>query len=159
MNDILAIIICIIIGFLLGKVWKYFLAPLVITKSTQDIEENPKWITPKLREKYYGFSDVDIITARSSIGTALPRFRLKASKEKNKDRLQLLIPEDVSVNEIDDIAKIVLRGKLKIYYDLDYPDKSAHWLSILLYLLDGNDVFDARNVDKDKKPVDDFNKI
>lgn len=159
MNDILAIIICIIIGFLLGKVWKYFLAPLIITKSTQDIEENPKWITPKLRERYYGFSDVDIITARSSIGTALPRFRLKASKEKNKDRFQLLIPEDVSVNEIDDIAKIVLRGKLNLYYNLDYPDKSAHWLSILLYLLDGNDIFDTSNINKDKKPVDDFKKI
>lgn len=139
MSEILAIIICIVVGFLIEKICRYLLLPFLIKKTTREIEENPKWITPKLREKYYGFSDVDIVTAKCSIG-ALPRFRLKVSKKDGTDRLQLLIPEDTPINEIDEIAKIVLRGKINLYYHLDYPDKSAHWLSILLYMLDGGPI-------------------
>lgn len=100
--------------------------------------KNPKWITPKLRQNYYGFSNIDIITARSTIG-ALPRFRLN-SKEKDKERLELLISEDTPVNDIDKVATLALQGKLHVYYNLYFPDKPAYWLSILLYMLDGGDI-------------------
>ena len=102
------------------------------------LKKNPKWITPKLRQNYYGFSNIDIITARSTIG-ALPRFRLN-SKEKDKERLELLISEDTPVNDIDKVATLALQGKLHVYYNLYFPDKPAYWLSILLYMLDGGDI-------------------
>ena len=138
MEDILAIIIVIIILYTSSKVWKYMLCPFIINKTTQEIEKNPKWITPKLKQNYYGFSDIDIITAKSSVGT-LPRFRLN-SKEKGKERLELLIPEDTPVNDIDKVATLALQGKIHLYYNLFFPDKSAYWLSILLYMLEGNDI-------------------
>ena len=138
MEDILAIIIVIIILYTSSKVWKYMLCPFIINKTTQEIEKNPKWITPKLKQNYYGFSDIDIITAKSSYGT-LPRFRLN-SKEKGKERLELLIPEDTPVSDIDKVATLALQGKIHLYYNLFFPDKSAYWLSILLYMLEGNDI-------------------
>lgn len=138
MEDILAIIIVIIILYTLLKVWKYMLRPFIINRTTQEIEKNPKWITPKLKQNYYGFSDIDIITAKSPIGM-LPRFRLN-SKEKGKERLELLIPEDTPISDIDKVATLALQGKIHLYYNLFFPDKSALWLSILLYMLDGNDI-------------------
>ena len=138
MEDILAIIIVIIILYTLLKVWKYMLRPFIINRTTQEIEKNPKWITPKLKQNYYGFSDIDIITAKRPIGT-LPRFRLN-SKEKGKERLELLIPEDTPISDIDKVATLALQGKIHLYYNLFFPDKSALWLSILLYMLDGNDI-------------------
>ena len=138
MEDILAIIIVIIILYTLLKVWKYMLRPFIINRTTQEIEKNPKWITPKLKQNYYGFSDIDIITAKSPIGT-LPRFRWNW-KEKGKERLELLIPEDTPISDIDKVATLALQGKIHLYYNLFFPDKSALWLSILLYMLDGNDI-------------------
>ena len=134
----LATIIVIIIGYVLMKIWKYIIFPFVVKKTTCEVEKNPKWITPKLRQNYYGFSNIDIITARSTIG-ALPRFRLN-SKEKGKERLELLIPEDTPVSDIDKVATLALQGKIHLYYNLFFPDKSAYWLSILLYMLEGNDI-------------------
>lgn len=138
MESMLATIIVIIIGYILIKIWKYVIFPFVVKKTTHEIEKNPKWITPKLRQNYYGFSNIDIITARSTIG-ALPRFRLN-SKEKDKERLELLISEDTPVNDIDKVATLALQGKLHVYYNLYFPDKPAYWLSILLYMLDGGDI-------------------
>lgn len=138
MESMLATIIVIIIGYILMKIWKYIIFPFVVKKTTHEIEKNPKWITPKLRQNYYGFSNIDIITARSTIG-ALPRFRLN-SKEKDKERLELLISEDTPVNDIDKVATLALQGKLHVYYNLYFPDKPAYWLSILLYMLDGGDI-------------------
>ena len=138
MESMLATIIVILIGYILIKKWKYVIFPFVVKKTTHEIEKNPKWITPKLRQNYYGFSNIDIITARSTIG-ALPRFRLN-SKEKDKERLELLISEDTPVNDIDKVATLALQGKLHVYYNLHFPDKSAYWLSILLYMLDGGDI-------------------
>lgn len=138
MESILATIIVIIIGYILIKIWKYVIFPFVVKKTTHEIEKNPKWITPKLRQNYYGFSNIDIITARSTIG-ALPRFRLN-SKEKDKERLELLISEDTPVNDIDKVATLALQGKLHVYYNLYFPDKPAYWLSVLLYMLDGGDI-------------------
>ena len=138
MESMLATIIVIIIGYILIKIWKYVIFPFVVKKTTHEIEKNPKWITPKLRQNYYGFSNIDIITARSTIG-ALPRFRLN-SKETDKERLELLISEDTPVNDIDKVATLALQGKLHVYYNLYFPDKPAYWLSILLYMLDGGDI-------------------
>ena len=138
MESMLATIIVIIIGYILIKIWKYIIFPFVVKKTTHEIEKNPKWITPKLRQNYYGFSNIDIITARSTIG-ALPRFRLN-SKERDKERLELLISEDTPVNDIDKVATLALQGKLHVYYNLYFPDKPAYWLSILLYMLDGGDI-------------------
>ena len=138
MESMLATIIVIVIGYILIKIWKYIIFPFVVKKTTHEIEKNPKWITPKLRQNYYGFSNIDIITARSTIG-ALPRFRLN-SKERDEERLELLISEDTPVNDIDKVATLALQGKLHVYYNLYFPDKPAYWLSILLYMLDGGDI-------------------
>lgn len=138
MENVIAIIIVICILFILAKVWKYVLFPIIVKKTTYEIEKNPKWITPKLNQNYYGFSDIDIITAKSTIG-ALPRFRLNKD-EKDKDRLEVLISEDTPVNDIDKIATIALQGKLFVYYNLYFPDKPAYWLSALIYMLEGGDI-------------------
>ena len=138
MESMLATIIVIIIGYILIKIWKYIIFPFIVKKTTHEVEKNPKWITPKLRQNYYGFSNIDIITARSTIG-ALPRFRLN-SKEEGKERLELLISEDTPVNDIDKVATLALQGKLHVYYNLYFPDKPAYWLSVLLYMLDGGDI-------------------
>ena len=139
--ELLVIIISGLIGFVLGRyIFNYIALPILIKRTTKEIEKNPNWITPKLREKYYGFSDIDIITAESSMG-ALPRFRLKEKKNKDdEERLELLIPEDTSVNDIDEVAKLALQGKLYIYHNISMPDKPAYWLSILCYMLDGGDI-------------------
>ena len=138
MESMLVTIIVIIIGYVLMKIWKYIIFPFIVKKTTHEVEKNPKWITPKLRQNYYGFSNIDIITARSTIGT-LPRFRLN-SKEKDKERLELLISEDTPVNDIDKVATLALQGKLHVYYNLYFPDKPAYWLSVLLYMLDGGNI-------------------
>lgn len=138
MESMLVTIIVIIIGYVLMKIWKYIIFPFIVKKTTHEVEKNPKWITPKLRQNYYGFSNIDIITARSTIG-ALPRFRLN-SREKDKERLELLISEDTPVNDIDKVATLALQGKLHVYYNLYFPDKPAYWLSVLLYMLDGGNI-------------------
>ena len=147
--ELLVIIIFGLIGFVLGRyIFNYIALPILIKRTTKEIEKNPNWITPKLREKYYGFSDIDIITAESSVG-ALPRFRLKEKKNKDdKERLELLIPEDTSVNDIDEVAKLALQGKLYIYHNISMPDKPAYWLSILCYMLDGGDI---QQIEKEEK--------
>ena len=115
---------------------KKVIFPWIVDKRTVDIEKNPKWIISKLQDKYYGFNDIDIITVDSPLGW-IPRFRLDKYK---KDRLQLLISEDVSINDLDAIAQLALAGKIRIKYDLWYPEKPAHWLAILNFMLDGGDV-------------------
>lgn len=139
MEDLIILLFWIFTGYIMGKLWSYIIHPFIIRKNTQEIERNPKWITPKLREKYYGFSNIDIITARSSIG-GVPRFRINYNRKRKDYRLEFLIPEDTSVNEIDDIAAIALSAKLRIFYGLSITDKSAQWLSILMYMLDGGDI-------------------
>lgn len=157
MNDVLTLALTVVIGIIFYKLWKIIIFPKILNATTEIVEENPKWITPKLRQMYYGFSDVDILTVRSSVGV-LPRFRVV--KKDNKQRLELLIPEDTSTNDIDEIAKIVLRSKLYVQYGITPSDKPTYWLSILLYMLDGGSVrisdVDSKNkLTSDKKPVDD----
>lgn len=156
---IIIIAMIVIIGILILKTWKFAIFPMIVRKTTKELEKNPKWITPKLKETYYGFSDIDIITAESSIG-ALPRFRLNI-KKKNEIRLEVLIPNDIPVDNIDEIAEIALQGKLYLYHHLYFPDKPAYWLSILLYMLDGGNIRQEGvsweiNYKQDKKPVDDL---
>jgi len=108
----------------------------MIEKTTKEIDKNPKWITNELHSKYYGFADIDFITAESSIG-ALPRFRV--SKE-NSSRLEFLIPEDTLTRDVETMGQLALVGKIKLKYGLFFPDKPIHWLSILCFMLDGGEV-------------------
>ena len=56
--ELLVIIISGLIGFVLGRyIFNHIALPILIKRTTKEIEKNPNWITPKLREKYYGFSD------------------------------------------------------------------------------------------------------
>lgn len=138
MDNLLVLVLAALVGVILTKTWRLLIFPMLVDKTTKEIEKNPKWITPKLKQMYYGFSNIDIITAKSSIG-ALPRFRIHTDKNE-ESRLELLIPEDTSVNDIDKIATLALQGKLHIFYNLFFPNKPAYWLSILLYMLDGGDI-------------------
>lgn len=133
------ICMCIsVIAILYGmyEIFNKIIFPWIVNTRTKDIEKNPKWIIPKLKETYYGFKDIDIIIVDSPLGM-LPRFRLAKGTE---NRLQLLLPEDISVKDIDNIAQIALAGKIKIKYGLWFPDKPAHWLAILNFMLDGGDI-------------------
>lgn len=112
------------------KIFKKFVLPWIVDKQTTEIEKNPKWIKSKIH-KYYGVHDIDIIVVTSPLGM-VPRFKL--SKDK---KLQLLIPEDTSTKDVEDVAQLALAGKIRIKYGLWFPEKSAAWLSILCYLLDG----------------------
>lgn len=137
MSGIYVLIFTIFFTYVTWAVLSRVIIPYITEKSVQDIEKNPKWITPKLRQTYYGFSDIDIITAKSNLAV-LPRFRIK--QENNKTRFEFLIPEDTSVNDIDEIARLALQGKIYIRHKLLFTDKPAHWLAILLYMLDGGDI-------------------
>ena len=139
LNDIIYIIQMILFGVLgviiFREIIKTFLAPLIVKKTIKEIEKNPKWLTPKLQDKYYGFSNIDIITAESSV-IALPHSRLS----KDKSRIEILISEDTSINDIDEVAAHALRVKIYIQYHLLTPKKPAYWLSILCYMLDRGDI-------------------
>lgn len=151
MEDLIILLFTFFLVMFLAKLWKLIIFPKIVEKTTKEVEKNPKWITPKLRTTYYGFSNIDIITANSSVG-ALPRFRLAPKKNKKEETiLELLIPEDTSVNDIDKIAALALRGKIYIFYGLMTPDKPAHWLAILLYMLDGGDIKQEAISWEDKK--------
>lgn len=133
--QIIATIIVVLLLHITINLFNKYLFPLLIDKKTKDLEINPKWIVPKLKENYYGFHDIDIIIVDSPLGE-LPRFRLS----KDKKKFQLLLPEDISTNDTEMVAQIALAGKLYLLYGEWYPDKPAYWLSILLYLLDGGDI-------------------
>ena len=66
MNSLLILVLVILIGVILAETWKLLIFPMLVDVTTKEIEKNPKWITPKLRQTYYGFSNIDIITAKSS---------------------------------------------------------------------------------------------
>lgn len=140
MEIILELMIIFLLIIILVRLWKIIILPKIIEKTTVIIEKNPKWITPKLRLNYYGFSNIDIIVAKSFIG-ALPRFRFVVKKNKKEEpRLEVLISEDTPVNDIDKIAQLALCGKIYIFYGVATPDKSASWLSALLYMLEGGNI-------------------
>ena len=134
MEDLMILIIILIGLFLGSKIYKYFLRPWLLEKTTKDIEINPKWITDKLRKEYYGFSDIDFILVDATFGW-LPRVRL--SKD---NKLQVLLPEDFSTKDVDKLAQVTLVAKIKWKYNLWFPDKPTFWLSILCYMLDGGEI-------------------
>lgn len=133
-NEVCAVIIGIIALIIGYKLFDRVLFPIMVNKSTKEIEKNPKWIVDKLRSEYYGFSDLDIILVDDPFGM-VPRFR-----ETKHHQLQLLISNDTLTKDVDDIARIALVGKIKLKYGLWFPDKPLHWLSILCYMLDGGDI-------------------
>lgn len=156
--DVMIGVLAVIGMYILFKLFDKIIFPWIIDKKTKDIEKNPKWITSGLREKYYGFNDIDIITVNSPFGM-IPRFRLDKNR---KDRLQLLISEETSTQEVDTVAQLALAGKIKVKYGLWFPDKPVYWLSILLYMLDGGDVRqEATRWESatDNKPIDLSKKI
>ena len=135
-TDLCYVILIIIFTYAFSRLYKYILFPKLIEKTTKEFEKNPKWITNELRSKYYGFSDIDFITAENKLG-ALPRFRV--SKD-DKTRLEMLISTDTLTRDIERIGQIALVGKIKIKHGLFFPDKPIHWLSILCFMLDGGEV-------------------
>ena len=128
------VIIVILVLYLCYKLFDRVLFPIIVEKRTKKIEKNPKWIVDKLRSEYYGFSDLDIILVEGPFN-CLPRF-----KEAEGNRYELLISNDTSTKDVDDIARIALVGKIKMKYGLWFPEKPIYWLSILCYMLDGGDI-------------------
>lgn len=109
--------------------------PFIAKRGMKELEKNPKWIISNIHKNYYGFYDIDFILTESKYG-GLPYFRF----EKKTRHLEVLIPNDTSTNDINDIAKLALSAKIKIFYGLDFRDKPLHWLSILCYMLDGGEI-------------------
>lgn len=112
-----------------------FVASFVVKRKTTVIEKNPKWITSRIQEKYYGFNDIDFILAECPLG-GLPKFNIS----KDKERIELWIPNDIPIRDLESLAKIALLGKIKIRYGVYFPEKPIYWLSILCYMLDGGDI-------------------
>lgn len=149
-NEASSIILAVLMLIVAYHIFNRYIFPKIIEKTTTEIEVNPKWITAELRQKYYGFSDIDFILAENLLG-ALPRFRTS----KDKTRLEILIPNDTMTRDVEDLGRVALIVKLHAKYGLFFPDKPMHWLSILCYMLDGGDInMIDQPVEKDKKPID-----
>lgn len=144
-EELFALGLIIILIYGIWCIFNEIIFPKLVKKGTTEIERNPKWITSELQ--YYGFSDIDIITCKSKYGM-LPRFKLGKN-----NKLELWIDRDIPARNVEDIGQAALVGKLKIKYNLWFPEKPIYWLSILLYMLDGNDinVRDALPEDKEKQ--------
>ena len=122
---------------------------------TKELDKNPKWITSRLKDRYYGFDDIDFITAECSMG-ALPRFRVSKS---DSCRLEFLVPNDASVDDVELLGKIALAGKLQLKYGMKpLLNKPLGYLSLVCFVLDNDDVTNKIKF-KDKKPLDDCNNI
>lgn len=122
--------------YALYNIVKVYIFPKLLDLLTTVKETNPDWLANRLRSQYYGFNDIDFIICECPIWN-IPRFRM----DKNTKRLQLLIPDDVSVWNREKIAKIALIGKIRIRYEINpSTDKPIEWLSILCYMLDGGDI-------------------
>lgn len=120
-----------IIFYVFGK----YVFPFIAKKSTKIVEKNPNWITSRINDRYYGFYDVDFILVESLL-EPLPKFRLS----KDKHRIELLLPVDIQIRDLDEIAKLALIGKISVKYGLYFPNKPTQWLSILCYMLDGGEI-------------------
>lgn len=145
--ELLAILLGIMFVYACYRTFDRHIFPMLVERKTKNIEKNPKWITPKLQKEYYGFKDIDIIVVEDPFN-CVPRYRI--SKE-NHNRLELLISEDITTNDIEYIAQVALAGKIKIKYGLWFPDKPAYWLSVLCFMLDGGNIqlTDKKRVDLD----------
>lgn len=132
-KDIIYFVAFIIICYASWDIFNRVIFPRIVLNGMKEVEKNPKWITSKLYN-YYGFSDIDIILCESKWGM-LPRFRTGKN-----NRLELLIDPETSVDEVEDIGRLALAGKIKTKYGVWVNDKPLHWMSILCYMLDGGDV-------------------
>lgn len=149
-SEVCELLISVVALFALYKLFKKVLLPIIINATTKEIEVNPKWIASKVKNEY-GFSDIDFVIVESPIGVT-PRFRITKN-----DKFQLLLSEDTSVNDVDELIRIALVGKVKARYGLWFPDKPTYWLSVLCFMLDGGDIRmeSTKWKDKnDKKPID-----
>ena len=108
--------------------------PILVKKGTKLIEKNPKWIMSET-SAYYGFQDIDFMMVESRFEIT-PRFRINDKT----NRFELLLPNDIPANYSDDIVRLALAAKLKLKYNLFFPEKSTYWLSVLCYLLDGGNI-------------------
>lgn len=143
-EDICMIILCISMFYMGHIIFKRFILPKLIDIGTKELEKNPKWLIPQLRETYYGFHDIDIIVAESTnLFSILPRFRLAKN-----DRYELWIPDDITTKDVDIVAQLALMGKINVKYGLFYENKSTYWLSIMCFMLDGGDVTQAAKLEK-----------
>ena len=134
--DLCIAISTIIILYAAYQIVNRIIFPKIIESTTEVIETNPKWLMSVLKKQYYGFHDMDIIIVKNGLGQ-LPRFKLPKI---NGLHIQLLISEDTTTHDTEEIARIALAGKLQFKYNIWYPEKSAQWLSILNYILDGGDI-------------------
>ena len=132
-----SVILLILVSFTAGcLLFKQFVFPKLVEKWTVVTEKNPKWITSKIMNTYYGFSDVDFLLVSKNPFGSLPSFRIS----KDKSRLEFLIPEDTPIDAVEELAHTVLVSKLKVKYNIWLPEKPTFQLSIILYLLDGGDI-------------------
>ena len=129
--------------------WRLFsnvILPWVVKRKTVETEVNPKWIKSKVEGKY-GFQDIDFILARS------PFNNLPYMKVTNKDettRFQFILSEDTSINDVNEMARLALAGKIYVKYHVLYMDKPLFWLSILCYMLDGGDINESKTAWSEK---------
>lgn len=131
-NDIIILINVLFLSILLYNVLNKIIIPKIIDYSIKEIDRNPKWVTSRLQ--YYGFDDIDIVLCECPFHR-LPRFRIIKT-----DKLELLIDNDTSVNDIEELGRIALITKIKVKYGLWFPEKPIHWLSVMCYMLDGGDI-------------------
>lgn len=138
-GELACILLSCLVVYIIIKLFNNFVVSFVVSfvvkRKTTVIEKNPKWITSRIQEKYYGFNDIDFILAECPLG-GLPKFNIS----KDKERIELWIPNDIPIRDLESLAKIALLGKIKIRYGIYFPEKPIYWLSILCYMLDGGDI-------------------
>lgn len=154
MKEIRVIFFMIIIFCIYSYVFKKFVLPKLIKIDTKEIEKNPKWIMNNIREKYYGFQDIDIILIETNLFSSSPRLRITKD-----DKYEFLIPNDTSTKDVDEVLRLAIMGKIAVKYGLVFQDKPIYWLSILCYMLDGGDIKETsarfeEKINKNKKPLD-----
>lgn len=138
-GELACILLSCLVVYIIIKLFNNFVVSFVVSfvvkRKTTVIEKNPKWITSRIQEKYYGFNDIDFILAECPLG-GLPKFNMS----KDKEHIELWIPNDIPIRDLESLAKIALLGKIKIRYGIYFPEKPIYWLSILCYMLDGGDI-------------------
>lgn len=134
-SELACILLSCLIAYILIRIFNDFVVSFVVKRKTKVLEKNPKWITSRIQEKYYGFNDIDFILAECPLG-GLPKFNIS----KDKERIELWISNDTPIRDLESLAKIALLGKIKIRYGVYFPEKPIYWLSILCYMLDGGDI-------------------
>ena len=142
MREVLLIILAWFIIYIAGKWIIQHIAAFIRKHDIKEVSRNPEWIMKNVRDEYYGFQDIDIVTADSRFNN-LPCFRVYDNGE--QIQYELLIPSNAPADSAELTLKIALIAKMQMKHGLNpnsyqYLDKSLLWLSILCYLLDGKDI-------------------